>query len=138
MMRRLALAVVLAGALFLVLLPKRTLDGFQEAAPPVLDERGDMNGAPVMLSVLPPSPVVGFEPLPVPARGTATAMPDLLPRGRQRAPCTRRGEVELHGSCWVPVGTEKAPCGADWYEHEGRCYMPTMPPERPPAEGSPR
>ncbi|ADO72859.1 protein kinase domain-containing protein [Stigmatella aurantiaca] len=52
-------------------------------------------------------------------------------KGQKRAPCRPKWEVEVSKACWVQVGTASPPCGNDWYEWKGFCYVPVIAPERP-------
>lgn len=65
-------------------------------------------------------------PLPV----VAYDMPSKPLKGQKRPPCTRRGETEINGGCWVLLALE-LPCKDGGYEWKGRCYMPMGADERP-------
>ena len=56
-----------------------------------------------------------------------------------RPPCKQKNAVVINGGCWrrqlEDAGT--APCDADLYEHEGRCYMVIRISERPPTSDPP-
>ncbi|HEX8700011.1 MAG TPA: serine/threonine-protein kinase [Myxococcaceae bacterium] len=56
-----------------------------------------------------------------------------------RPPCAQWGAVEINGGCWrLPhKDAEKAPCYADLYEHNGRCYSPVLTSELPPTSEDP-
>lgn len=61
----------------------------------------------------------------------ALDMPKAPLKGQKRAPCRPKGEVEISRACWVQVGSVSPPCGEDWYEWKGFCYVPVLAPERP-------
>jgi eukaryotic-like serine/threonine-protein kinase len=64
-------------------------------------------------------------------QGVALDMPKGPLKGQKRAPCRPNGEVEISRACWVQVGTVSPPCGNDWYEWKGFCYVPVIARERP-------
>jgi hypothetical protein len=51
--------------------------------------------------------------------------------GQRRAPCKRRGEVEINGGCWTGLLTLTPPCGDEAYEWSGICYWPVLVTDRP-------
>ena len=51
---------------------------------------------------------------------------------QKRPPCHRYAEVELIGACWMPHEL-KAPCPDVLYEHQGKCYSPTLAAKPPPS-----
>jgi hypothetical protein len=53
-------------------------------------------------------------------------------KGQKRPPCHRYAEVELIGACWMPHEL-KAPCPDVLYEHQGKCYSPTLAAKPPPS-----
>ncbi|MDC0714563.1 serine/threonine-protein kinase [Stigmatella sp. ncwal1] len=57
-------------------------------------------------------------------------MPSRPLKHQKRPPCTRRGETEINGGCWVRLDLE-LPCKDGGYEWKGRCYMPMGADERP-------
>jgi hypothetical protein len=61
---------------------------------------------------------------------------DPLPNQR-KPPCTRRGEVEIHGGCWFALRDATPPCGDEAYAWKGACYLPSEPPQRQPAARPP-
>jgi eukaryotic-like serine/threonine-protein kinase len=67
----------------------------------------------------------------------ALEMPKGPLKGQKRAPCRPKGEVEVSKACWVQVGTVSPPCGNDWYEWKGFCYVPVFAPERPNTSDEP-
>lgn len=38
-------------------------------------------------------------------------------------PCVVSSEVEINGGCWATL-EQKPPCGANYAEHQGKCYIP--------------
>ncbi len=70
-------------------------------------------------------------------RSIARDVPNNPGEGQKRPPCTERGEVEINGGCWWPVGLEKPPCATNLYGHGGRCYTPVLTSERPPTSKDP-
>ncbi|ADO72246.1 serine/threonine protein kinase [Stigmatella aurantiaca] len=58
-------------------------------------------------------------------------MPKAPLPGQRRTPCKPRFEVEIRGSCWIPHGDFKPPCGEETYEWQGRCFAPSYSPLRP-------
>jgi hypothetical protein len=75
--------------------------------------------------------------------GSGSAIARKVPKnpfgGLVRPPCSRWGAVEINGGCWrLPhKDAEKAPCYADLYEHEGRCYSPVLISEQLPTSDDP-
>ncbi|WP_224368638.1 serine/threonine-protein kinase [Hyalangium versicolor] len=61
---------------------------------------------------------------------------DPLP-GQLRAPCRRRGAVEINGGCWIRWADLSPPCGEDAYEWKGICYWPIYDRTRPPTTKKP-
>ncbi|MDY7228746.1 serine/threonine protein kinase [Hyalangium rubrum] len=73
----------------------------------------------------------------LPVRAVSLDMPDRPLKGQKRAPCVRRREVEINGGCWIQVGTMEAPCEADAYDWQGKCYLPVSAPLRQPTSKEP-
>jgi serine/threonine protein kinase len=74
-----------------------------------------------------------------PVSGKALALempPEPLP-GQRRAPCRRRGDVEVNGGCWSKWALTP-PCGDDKYEWRGACYGPLFERGRAPTSQQPR
>jgi hypothetical protein len=47
-------------------------------------------------------------------------------KDQRRAPhCVPDVEVTIHGGCWIVVPPIKPPCGEQFYEWQGACYMPS-------------
>jgi hypothetical protein len=73
-------------------------------------------------------------------RGTRIAVPMPLKRmnRQQAAPCAPppSGEVEINGACWVHLN-KSLPCGNQFYEHDGKCYVPVRETPRPPTSVKP-
>ncbi|WP_224243490.1 serine/threonine-protein kinase [Hyalangium gracile] len=65
------------------------------------------------------------------------ALPEKPFPGQRTPPCTRYGEVEIRGGCWYRLGDAPAPCKEDAYDWRGACYLPSYPPRRPSASGTP-
>jgi hypothetical protein len=55
----------------------------------------------------------------------------------QRKPPCERGETAINGGCWTWVGGENPPCGPKMFEHETRCYKPSVDMPRTPTSGEP-
>ncbi len=75
-------------------------------------------------------------------RGVTLPLPEQPLPGQNRAPCTRAGEVAIHGGCWHPLGhTLKPPCKEeskdDAYLWKGACYLPSYPAGREPTSHPP-
>jgi serine/threonine protein kinase len=68
---------------------------------------------------------------------TAELPDDPLP-GQLRAPCRRRGSVEINGGCWAPWRDLSPPCGAGAYEWKNECFMPIWEQGRPPTSKKPQ
>ena len=66
----------------------------------------------------------------------ARPMPEKPLPGQRQPPCTPRTEIALRGACWRELAV-KPPCGNDTYEWEGKCYVPVIPPGRPPTSNPP-
>jgi hypothetical protein len=64
-------------------------------------------------------------------RAVALEMPPKPLDGQRRRPCQFRGDVEIHGGCWIRKADVPAPCGIDGYEWQGMCYEPAMERSRP-------
>ena len=70
----------------------------------------------------------------------ARPMPATPFKGQKRAPCVPVAQVEIEGRCWAPLAytAEQVPgCGADAYEHQGRCYLPVRQAEPRPTSVQP-
>ncbi len=51
-----------------------------------------------------------------------------------KAPCKlNRSEVELNGGCWLELA-KRPPCGEDFAEYQGKCYVPVSARSRKPRE----
>jgi hypothetical protein len=51
-----------------------------------------------------------------------------------KAPCkTNRHEVELNGGCWLELA-KRPPCGEDYAEYQGKCFVPVSARSRKPRE----
>ena len=59
----------------------------------------------------------------------AKKMPSTRMRGQQAPPCDTV-QVPLNDACWSEL-VQKPPCG-DYYENEGRCYIPVIEKKRLP------
>ncbi|WP_225414171.1 serine/threonine protein kinase [Stigmatella hybrida] len=70
-------------------------------------------------------------------QSVALDMPKEPLKGQKRAPCRPKGEVEISRACWVQVGTVSPPCGNDWFEWKGFCYVPVIARERPNTSDEP-
>ena len=76
---------------------------------------------------------------PVSEETISSKMPDKPLPGQRRPPCTPEDSlVEIKGGCWMPQKGVPLPCGADWYEYNGRCYAPFMRTERSPNSADPK
>ncbi|MBZ4419714.1 serine/threonine-protein kinase [Myxococcus sp. RHSTA-1-4] len=69
----------------------------------------------------------------------STIAVDLPPRPfpGQRRPdangrCPKKPQVPINGGCWIKLSVEQKDCGEYGYVYEGSCYMPVIPPARPP------
>jgi hypothetical protein len=67
---------------------------------------------------------VATEEEPISAEAVSVDMPKQPLPGQLRAPCRRRGTVEINGGCWAPGLTLALPCGDESYEWNGVCYLP--------------
>jgi hypothetical protein len=58
--------------------------------------------------------------------------------GQKRPPCNPVFERAINGACWYHVSELPPPC-KDYFEHDGQCYGPVMPPgkARPPTSEEP-
>ena len=67
----------------------------------------------------------------------AVPMPPKRLERQQTPPCSPApgAEVEINGGCWSEM-SRRAPCG-QFYEHEGRCYVPVRETPRPPTSVDP-
>jgi hypothetical protein len=72
------------------------------------------------------------------ARAVALEMPPKPLDGQRRAPCRFRGDVEIHGGCWIRKADVPAPCGIDGYEWQSMCYEPAMERARPKTSKDPQ
>ncbi|WP_224244427.1 serine/threonine-protein kinase [Hyalangium gracile] len=68
----------------------------------------------------------------------ALQVPDDPLPGQMRAPCRRRGTVEINGGCWIRWADYPPPCGDKAYEWKGECFMPVYGPGRPPTSKKPQ
>jgi hypothetical protein len=59
----------------------------------------------------------------------AKKMPSKRMKGQQASPC-EEPLVLLNDACWSEL-VQRPPCG-DFYEYEGRCYVPIVEKKRPP------
>ncbi|MFY0575888.1 hypothetical protein ACN28S_17330 [Cystobacter fuscus] len=64
----------------------------------------------------------------------AKKMPSKKMRGQQAPPC-EAPQVVLNDACWERL--ERAPPCGDFYEYEGRCYVPVRESPRPPTSVDP-
>ncbi|MBZ4419683.1 protein kinase [Myxococcus sp. RHST-1-4] len=69
----------------------------------------------------------------------STIAVDLPPRPLpgQRRPdangrCPLKEQVPINGGCWIKLNVDLKTCGEEGYIHEGGCYVPSVPPARPP------
>ena len=80
---------------------------------------------------------------PVPLTGAPSAWStiavDLPPRPvpGQRRPdangrCRIKEQVPINGGCWIKLLVELKNCGEAGYIYKGGCYVPSIPPARPP------
>lgn len=71
----------------------------------------------------------------------ARPMPGKPFEGQKRPPCDKAlGQVEIVGACWLAleVRPSQVPgCGADYFEHDGKCYLPVKQAKRPPTSVEP-
>jgi eukaryotic-like serine/threonine-protein kinase len=75
--------------------------------------------------------------VPASAKTISLEMPKEPLPGQRRAPCGR-GEVEIHGGCWVRWPDLSPPCGEKAYEWKGACYLPFTGGVRVPTTQKPR
>jgi hypothetical protein len=134
------LLLVMAGAL--IPAPRPRVEGF-EVAQAEEEEKPDAGEAPdagtsglgetAMTSrVATELPVMAMASQPI-----ATEVPeDPLP-GQLRAPCRRRGSVEINGGCWAWT-TLTPPCAGEVYEWKGACYLALYEKGRPPTSDKPQ
>jgi serine/threonine protein kinase len=66
------------------------------------------------------------------AYGNVAVGPLKEPLPGQRKPPCPRGEEAIRGGCWFANPNVKPPCQLGYYEWDGRCYFPAVPPSRPP------
>jgi serine/threonine-protein kinase len=73
-----------------------------------------------------------------PAAGSPIAV-DLPPRPLpgQRRPdangrCPIEPQVAINGGCWIKLHVGPKDCGEEGYIYKGGCYLPALPPTRPP------
>jgi eukaryotic-like serine/threonine-protein kinase len=79
--------------------------------------------------------------IPKEARGVSVEMPK-SPLPGQRRPngsgkCPGRGEVAIHGGCWILGWNTAPPCAEGWFEWEGACYYPVTEASRKPTSDQP-
>lgn len=74
---------------------------------------------------------------PASAKVISLEMPKEPLPGQRRAPCGR-GEVEIHGGCWVRWADLSPPCGEKAYEWKGTCYWPFLDRTRVPTTQKPQ
>ncbi|WNG33432.1 hypothetical protein F0U61_07230 [Archangium violaceum] len=66
--------------------------------------------------------------------GIAYPLPAKPFSDQAKAPCKpNRSEVELNGGCWLAL-EKRPPCGEDYAEHQGKCYVPISARSRKPRE----
>ncbi|KFE66231.1 hypothetical protein DB31_1296 [Hyalangium minutum] len=70
-------------------------------------------------------------------KGASLPLPKEPLPGQRRAPC-ERGEMAIHGGCWIPWTTRVPPCGDQAYEWKGGCYLPRLNPARMPTTEKPQ
>jgi len=68
----------------------------------------------------------------------ARPMPGAAFKGQKKPPCTLEQRAILE-ACWVEVARRPLEdhCGREFFEHEGRCYLPVREAERPPTSMEP-
>jgi hypothetical protein len=130
-----AWAVGAAAALALLLWPRAVerASGVTRAA----SVRGDAQTALADEAVR--TPVMGITR--VSREAVALDMPKKPFEGQHRAPC-EEGEVELRTkdgtkACWFKMDFSRDTCARRGYEHEGKCYLPSMAAQRRPAADKP-
>jgi hypothetical protein len=65
-------------------------------------------------------------------------MPQTPLKDQRRAPhCVPDVEATIHGGCWIVVPPIKPPCGDQFYEWQGACYMPSLTRQRRPTSEPP-
>jgi eukaryotic-like serine/threonine-protein kinase len=74
---------------------------------------------------------------PMTPEAIALEMPEEPLPHQRRAPCRRRGEVEIQGGCWG-LAREEPPCGEVSYEWQRACYFPVLDQTRKPTSGQQR
>ena len=66
--------------------------------------------------------------------GIAYPLPAKPFSDQAKAPCKlNRSEVELNGGCWLAL-EKRPPCGEDFAEYQGKCYVPVSARSRKPRE----
>jgi len=65
------------------------------------------------------------------------SMPSKPYPDQRRPPCIPMMETEIHGGCWVMVGSAKPPCGDRMYEYEGACHLASFDGPKTPTSGEP-
>ncbi|MBM7117784.1 hypothetical protein [Archangium primigenium] len=67
----------------------------------------------------------------------AVPMPPKRLEKQQASPClpASTGDEEINGGCWSRM-ERRPPCG-QFYEHQGRCYVPVRESPRPPTSVDP-
>jgi hypothetical protein len=66
--------------------------------------------------------------------GIAYPLPTKPFSDQAKAPCKlNRSEVELNGGCWLAL-EKRPPCGEDFAEYQGKCYVPVSARSRKPRE----
>jgi hypothetical protein len=65
-------------------------------------------------------------------------VPETPLEDQRRAPhCYPPVEVTINGGCWLEAPTMKPPCGEQFYEWQGSCYMPSFTRKRKPTSEPP-
>jgi predicted Ser/Thr protein kinase len=137
-------AVSLAGALVLgiwLVAPRLAPNGLQEEAPRQMaqsdaQDAGVDGGTAGLGEEVLTAPMSVHVPV-LEQASVAVDVPREPLRGQRRPPCHPTGEVELHGGCWVQIGTTQAPCGTAGFEWDGKCYLPSFPTQRQPTSDTP-
>jgi hypothetical protein len=66
--------------------------------------------------------------------GVAYPLPAKPFSDQAKAPCkSNLDEVELNGGCWLELA-KRPPCGENYAEHQGKCYVPVSARSRKPRE----
>ena len=66
--------------------------------------------------------------------GIAYPLPAKPFSDQAKAPCKpNRSEVEINGGCWLAL-EKRPPCGEDFAEYQGKCYVPVSARSRKPRE----